>query len=205
MTAGPTEARPRLTSASDDGTIQRWNPTTGTPIGQPLTGHTGPINALAVNRTGLTLASAGQDGTVRLWDLAAQPVTSEALATDVALNTVTFSASDAFVEAGGQSDVRFRWEIRFGRRELVSSAASMLVGGINDIAYIDEQGSSAIATADDAIVVRQRPPAGGESGSVGHIRTEAHGGAILCLGVSSEPGRLASGGVSGVVIVWAIG
>ena len=35
-----------LASASDDGTIRRWNATTGAPVGDPMTVHTGGLTAL---------------------------------------------------------------------------------------------------------------------------------------------------------------
>src|SRR6185437_6463301 len=60
-----------LASASEDGTIRLWDPTTATPIGTPLTGHTSTVEDLTVftHPDGRTLlASAGGDGTVRVWD-----------------------------------------------------------------------------------------------------------------------------------------
>ena len=32
---------PMLASGSNDGTVRRWNATTGAPVGDPMTGHTG--------------------------------------------------------------------------------------------------------------------------------------------------------------------
>ena len=60
-----------VATAGADATIRLRNATTGEERGRPLTGHHGPICALAaydlVDDTA-RLASAGEDGTLRLWD-----------------------------------------------------------------------------------------------------------------------------------------
>ena len=58
-----------LASASDDGG-RRWNATTGAPVGDPMTGHTGSVTALTAwsGPDGPMLASASDDETVRRWN-----------------------------------------------------------------------------------------------------------------------------------------
>ena len=59
--------RSLLASASDDGTVRLWNPSTGQEV-QKLEGHTGEVSAVAFSADGSLLASASFDDTVRLWN-----------------------------------------------------------------------------------------------------------------------------------------
>ena len=52
------------------GALWRVDAATGDTLAGPLTAHTGHVRALAVSAAGGWLASAGDDGRVRLWDLA---------------------------------------------------------------------------------------------------------------------------------------
>jgi WD40 repeat protein/DNA-binding SARP family transcriptional activator len=74
-----------LASSGDDGTIMLWDVATRQPLGEPLTGHEGGVWRVVFSPAilasqgaparGQVLASAGQDGTIRLWDVATrQPV-----------------------------------------------------------------------------------------------------------------------------------
>lgn len=52
-----------------DPTIREWDASTWTQVGNPWTGHTEGITAIAVNFGGTMIAFASRDNHVRLWQL----------------------------------------------------------------------------------------------------------------------------------------
>ena len=61
----------RIITGSSRGTVLVWDLATGTPVGEPLTGHTGGARSVAVTPDGTRIiTSSVLDGAVRVWDLA---------------------------------------------------------------------------------------------------------------------------------------
>jgi WD40 repeat protein len=70
LTLGFTPDGTWLAAGDRAGIVQVWETGTGR-VFQSLTGHQGAVHALAFDRTGKALLTAGADGTLRLWDVAA--------------------------------------------------------------------------------------------------------------------------------------
>ena len=67
------DGTPVIVSGGGDGTVRVWRLADGTPVGEPLTGHDGGVNAVAVGALPdgtPVIVSGGDDGTVRVWRLA---------------------------------------------------------------------------------------------------------------------------------------
>ena len=60
-----------LVSSSSDGSVRRWNPHTGSTIGEVLLGHNDEVRGVAIDPQDRFVAAAGHDSTVRVWDLQA--------------------------------------------------------------------------------------------------------------------------------------
>ena len=64
----PAPTGPQVFTGAWDGVITCWDLPSGRPI-RTFAGHQDTVFALAVSADGRTLASGGQDGTVRVWTL----------------------------------------------------------------------------------------------------------------------------------------
>ena len=74
VAAAELDGRPVVISGSYDGTVRVWDLATGTPVGDPFTGHTGEVTAVAAAELDgrPVVISGSTDRTVRVWDLARQ-------------------------------------------------------------------------------------------------------------------------------------
>jgi WD40 repeat protein len=61
-----------VVSGSHDATVRVWDAATGAPVGDPFTGHTDAVYAVAVGQVGgrAVVVSGSNDRTVRVWDAA---------------------------------------------------------------------------------------------------------------------------------------
>ena len=170
----------------------RW----GLPVEQPalqrvLSGHTGPVTAVAFSLDGW-LASAGDDGTVRLWD----PATGAEQALSVGIrrvHAVAFSPGGRRLASAGDDGTVRLWDPATGA-EL--AALSGHTGRVHAVAF--SPGGRRLASAGDDGTVRLWDPATGTELAA----LSGHTGQVTAVAFSPDGRRLASASWDRTVRLW---
>ena len=102
----------QVVCGGDDGKVVVADLDGGT-VGGVLTGHRGPVNGVAVSRDGALLATAGKDGTVRLWDLPARRELRVLGDGAGPMRDLAFAPDDTLVAAGWDGTARL-WDVETG-------------------------------------------------------------------------------------------
>ncbi|MBV9352216.1 MAG: hypothetical protein JOZ23_11885, partial [Mycobacterium sp.] len=197
-----------LASGSFDGTVRLWDLTDSAhpgPLGQPLTGHTGPVWSVAFSPDGHTLASGSSDSTVRLWDLTDSahpgPLGGPLINHTKAVASVAFSPDGHTLASASVDDTVRLWDLT--DRAHPGPLGGPLTGHTNtvlSVAFSPDGHTLASGSGDSTIRLwNLTDPA--HPGPLGQPLT-GHTGAVFGVAFSPDGQTLASGSTDQTVRLW---
>ncbi|MCK9905110.1 hypothetical protein CC117_33155 [Parafrankia colletiae] len=157
-----------------------------------LTGHTKAINTVAFSADGQLLASASDDGTVRLWEITTG--TSRVLTGHTDIVTAAVFSPDGTQLATSSYDRTVRvWELTTGTARVLTGHTDV-VGALT----FSDDGQLLASASDDTTVCLWEIATGSRRVLTGH------GGGVSAVAFSPDSNRLASTATDGGVRLWQI-
>lgn len=162
-----------------------------------LTGQAGGVNSLALSPDGKILASAGKDGTIRLWDTSGypigQPIDPLPNGHTIALNSVGFSPDGKTIVSGGADGTIRLWDIS---GKLIGQRLKGHQGDVWSIRFSPD-GKTIVSSGEDG-TIRLWDTSGNPVGQP----FKGHRGAIRSIALSPDGKTIVSGGKDKTVRLW---
>ena len=125
----PPTAAPLLATAGDDASVRIWDTASGRQIGQPLTGHTDRIHAIAAYNIGASarIATGAGDRTIRIWDPSSATLGAGS-AQGQEYPAPAVAMFDEIAVTGGEDGTIRTWDLMTGR-----AAGPPVEGGVGAV------------------------------------------------------------------------
>jgi WD40 repeat protein len=183
----PTGAALVVTSSAD-GTARTWEAVINPPM-KRFAQLGRPVEGLAYSPDGSLLASAGRDGTLRLWKTSDQRLL-RAIPAGTPLHGVAFSSNGRLVAASGRG-VAFVWRVADGTRVARLSQP----GEVRAVAFSPDGTDLATSGQDGVARIRRLHGSG--------VLILRHRGAVTDVAFSPRGDRVATAGRNGAIQLWS--
>jgi len=220
-----------LASGSADNTIRLWDVSatlntsistalntgvhSGQPIGEPLSGHTGSVLSVAFSPEcdsppegcRETLASGGDDGTIRLWDAhSGQPIGEPLTEHTETVSSVAFSPDGETLASGSWDDTIRLWDAHSGQP--IGEPLSGHTAGVGRVAFSPDGETLASGSDDNTIRLWDISTVlntGAHSGQQIGEPLSGHTDVVLSVAFSPDGKTLASGSRDDTIRLWDVG
>ncbi|MBX3472305.1 MAG: WD40 repeat domain-containing protein [Planctomycetes bacterium] len=169
--------------------------------GPVFEGHTDLVRAVAVSADGKHLATAGEDGAVRLWDVARRAPLQLARAHTPSATAVRLDPASSLVVSGGADGLVLLWDGELEAEPRARVTAHR--GGVTAVDYHhdkDQDKAAGRLLTGGVDGFARVWSAAGEPAELGAVKL--HRGAVTAVAWSPDGKQAASGGADGIVFVW---
>jgi len=157
------------------------------------TGHSVKVDAMAFSPDGLSIATGGADGTIKIWDAAAVRELRTLAGHAGGVKAVAFNPDGTKLVSGGADGRIVLWDVASGNE---AGTAAGHAGAVSAVAFSRDGRRLASGGADFKVKLWDAATLNEARQFEGHYRL------ILALAFSPDGARLASGGADEVIRLW---